>query len=329
MGRYAKVKPDARRELIVRYIQDGTAVTAEILAEKLGVDKKTIHRDITDIREMEGTRIEWDPKERAYHVLDPVYKFSKAFLKGEDAVTSLLIACAVLRDFRNTPLFAEVEKLTRILTENLPPKTAKYELTPRKYSYVHTQMAGVDPTIWKVVVHGLNYNHRLQITYRAPHRSPTKREIIPLHLHGYKGGWYIIAYCTLRDQELTFNMSRVLDAEDTGEEFSPAAYPFDIEQYFPFTSQIIHGVDPTPCTVKFTAMVADRVREVTYYDSQKCTTNEDGSVTMTFNATDLFSATRFILEWGGEARAVKPRELVESVRKAIATLAKAHRLTMR
>ena len=48
------------------------------------------------------------------------------------------------------------------------------------------------------------------------------------------------------------------------------------------------------------------------------------SVTMTFDSADLFSATRFVLEWGGEARALRPRALVESVRECIYALAEAH-----
>jgi predicted DNA-binding transcriptional regulator YafY len=65
-------------------------------------------------------------------------------------------------------------------------------------------------------------------------------------------------------------------------------------------------------------------KAVTWFEGQKIKTKEDGSVTMTFDAADIISATRFVLEWGGEAKALKPRALVAGVRECIAALAGAH-----
>ena len=307
-------------------IQQGRACTVERLARELGVNNKTIQRDVKKMRLKEGIKIKWDAGEGCYKLLEPVHKLSRVILKGEDAVTSLLIACSVLRDFRYTPLSSEMEELTKALTSNLPSKTAHYELIPQKYSFVHSQMASVNPKIWKIVVHTLNVNHELKITYKKPNDEPEARIIQPLHLRGYKGGWYIVAYCKMRGKQRTFSMSRILDAEDTGDEISAEAATFDPDQYFTCKSEIFRTEGPETCAVRFSPEVAVRVCEVTWFENQQIKANKDGSVTMTFDAADITSATRFVIEWGGEAKALRPRALVRNVRESISALAKAHRM---
>ena len=121
-------------------------------------------------------------------------------------------------------------------------------------------------------------------------------------------------------------MSRIQGAEDTGEEFSRVAYTFDPDHYFTCKQEIFRAEGPEYCEVKFTPYVAVRVREVTWFDEQKIKEHTDGSVTLCFEAADLFSAARFVLQWGGEAKALKPKQLVDNVRACIVELAKQHNL---
>ena len=66
--------------------------------------------------------------------------------------------------------------------------------------------------------------------------------------------------------------------------------------------------------VRFSDRVADYIREKKWHPSQKLRELKDGELEMTLTLSSLVEVRRWILNWGRDARAVAPRELVEEVR---------------
>ena len=249
---------------------------------------------------------------------------NQSFITGENEVTAFLIACAMMRDFSSAPLSDEMEALRKNLMSGKTNPSAPAQPNPSKYSFIHPRAARIDPKIWKVCVGALNACRKLDIVYKKLGAKPERRRIVPLHLRGAKGGWYLAAHCELAGATRTFALSRIQEAEDTGEAFSPANYKFDPDRYFRPSTDIFHAGTYYKCAVKLTGWAADHAREMTFFANQKLADHRDGSVTMEFGTEDLFSAAEFVMSMAGAARALKPKALVEKVRENIGALGKAH-----
>jgi predicted DNA-binding transcriptional regulator YafY len=62
--------------------------------------------------------------------------------------------------------------------------------------------------------------------------------------------------------------------------------------------------------------VADCIREKKWHESQQLRELKGGGVELRMKLSSLAEIERWILSWGGDAKVIKPRELVESVKKA-------------
>jgi len=68
--------------------------------------------------------------------------------------------------------------------------------------------------------------------------------------------------------------------------------------------------------IRFTARAADYIREKKWHPSQVLRDLKDGGAELKMKLSSLAEVQRWVLSWGGDAKVLKPRELVESVRAA-------------
>ena len=87
---------------------------------------------------------------------------------------------------------------------------------------------------------------------------------------------------------------------------------FDARQYL---QRSMSYESPYQIVVALDACVAQAIRE---WDSNwlEITDNDDGSITVQFNTTNLDWAAGWVLSYGSTAKVLEPPELVERVRKA-------------
>jgi|GEM_PF-1715347 predicted DNA-binding transcriptional regulator YafY len=326
MGKKADITKEERFQRIHALLNRQQPVSCDSLAEKLGVSTKTIQRDLEEMNGKIGGKIRWNSREGSYRYTQPVSLWNQTFIVGEDEVTALLLACSMMKDFSSVPLSDEMDRLSRTLMSGKYNPFAFDRPNPSKYSFVHTRMARVDPKIWKICIGALNGCRKLDLVYQKLGCKPVKRRIVPLHLRGTKGGWYLVSHCESAEGQRTFNMSRIREAEDTGEQFSPANYHFDPDQYFRKRTDIFKAGANHSCEVRLTDWAVERVKEMTFFDGQKLVPQPDGSAILRFETEDLFSAAEFVMIMAGNARALKPVKLVKKVKENIRALAKAHRI---
>ena len=62
--------------------------------------------------------------------------------------------------------------------------------------------------------------------------------------------------------------------------------------------------------------MADYIREKKWHDSQQLKELKNGGLELQLKLSSLSEVERWILSWGGNAVAVRPAELVNSVRQA-------------
>ena len=330
MGKHSLIDKVERLHEIHKILDAGRSVTKADLARILGVTEKTIQRDLQDLREKVGAEIIWDASARTLKYATPALALPPLVVHSEDEVFAVLVASQVLREFKNTHLGRYMEGIASHLMEHMSEKDREYILSPDKFSYVHAPVAHIDPEVWETVTAALRHNRLLDITYQKVDGSkPSKRKIAPLHLRGFQGRWYLLAYCYRRNQVLIFHVSRIREAKPHADgTFNPkrSIFRVDLATYFPSASQMFVSDDTYDCRIRFSPTVAERVKEVTWVEGQTVEDEADGSVVLSFSVPSLVEVCHFVLQWGGEAEALEPEALVEMIRADLDRLCEVYRL---
>ena len=72
-----------------------------VLAEELGVDRRTIRRDLAEMRDELRAPVEFNRERRGYWYSEPTYRLP-AFVLAEGELISLFLAERMMREFRGT-----------------------------------------------------------------------------------------------------------------------------------------------------------------------------------------------------------------------------------
>jgi proteasome accessory factor C len=99
------------------------------------------------------------------------------------------------------------------------------------------------------------------VYYTAGRDAVTERTIEPYGLVDQGGVWYVVAHCRSRKAELPFRVDRIRTAELTREEYL-VPDDFSLERYRSPEPYVDAG-EEQPVRVRFSAAVAERVREST------------------------------------------------------------------
>jgi proteasome accessory factor C len=147
---------------------------------------------------------------------------------------------------------------------------------------------------------------RLDIEYYTAARDDlTTRRIDPEHVFSSIGNWYVVAWDHLADAERLFRADRIRSATPTGETFEPRGLMGAGRPLYTRSSG----------DIPIRLVLAPGARWVAeYYEIERATEREDGSLEVTLPAKALPWVAKLILRLGGEATVVGPDELAEMVR---------------
>ena len=91
---------------------------------------------------------------------------------------------------------------------------------------------------------------------------------------------------------------------------------FSLEKELRDSFGVHSGEGQFDVVIQFTARAADYIREKKWHESQQLRELKNGGVELSLKLSSLVAIERWILSWGGDAKVVKPRELIESIRQA-------------
>ena len=187
-------KQDRLLELFFRGLR-GEALSAQKLAEEYGVSKRSVSRDLSDLkafcadhRELVGhTELEYDYQEKAYRLsMDEVLTNQELFV----LVKMLMDTRALDRE----EAFALVEKLKRLTTRRDRPildKLLDKELA--RYHEVKHDCDSLQDTLWKLA-DVISRRQEITIHYYRSDRTYNERRVQPLSLMFSEYYFYLIAY---------------------------------------------------------------------------------------------------------------------------------------
>ncbi|HVO29827.1 MAG TPA: WYL domain-containing protein, partial [bacterium] len=167
--------------------------------------------------------------------------------------------------------------------------------------------------------------HRtLEMTYFSmSRRAESVRRVDPWRLWWTEHGLYLVAFCHVHGGEpRTFAVERIRRLRATFDRFHPRE-ELDWNEYVRGVFGVYRGAEAR-VVVHFSARVAPLVRERRWHESQELMELPGGEVGLAMRVAGIDEVARWILSFGGEARAIEPPDLVRRVRAEAEAIRASH-----
>src|SRR5690242_5472005 len=309
-------RPPLERMLrIHQALQTGGYPNATALARDIEVATKTIHRDIEFMRDRLNLPVEFDASRNGYFYNGEVSAFpTMQITEGE--IVALVVAEKALQQYRGTsfekPLLSAIKKMEQALPDTISLNLADIDQT---ISFRTRAEPVLNLETFDALARAVAQRKQLELQYRKPGQSAEKRLVDPYHLANINGEWYLFAFDHARKDLRTFVPARIQSVKPTGKTFE-RTQKFSLERRLRDSFGVHAGEGKFEVVIHFTPRAADYIREKKWHPSQILRDLKDGGAELRMNLSSLAEVQRWVLSWGGDARVLKPRELVESVKNA-------------
>ncbi|MFQ5595889.1 MAG: WYL domain-containing protein, partial [Anaerolineae bacterium] len=292
---------------------------ASDLAEELGVSVRTLHRYIAMLDEM-GIPVYSERGPHGGFSLVRGYKMPPLVFTPEEAV-AVYLGTSLVEEIWGQ-LYEDAARGALAKLDNVLPDEQRHEVAWARRTLAATGMHRGDqepltPFLEKLR-RAVRERRRVAMVYRGWARPGTlPRDVDPYALVHRWGWWYVIAYCHLRGAIRTFRVDRIGELTLLDETFDMPA-DFDIQAHLAADSYTQPRVRIRMRFAPQAALLAWDNRA--YWDTLEEQPN--GSVVVTFAASDLEWPTNLALSYGPYAVVLEPERLRRRVSRrarAIAT----------
>jgi predicted DNA-binding transcriptional regulator YafY len=290
---------------ILTTIQQRPGITAPELAKLAGASVRSIYRDIKQLDEC-GIQIMLEGN-KGYYLIDR-YIQTPGQLRAEEylAISLYPIISGQTRlkghPFQSSFQSAMEKILTRFqVNDNL--------LQLGKRIRIHTeQMNPVQDMIMQRVIEAIIQGVAIACEYYTMSREDlTKRVIDPYYLVPRGGYLYLIGYCHLREDVLTFRLSRFHSIELTDKKFR-IGDDFQIDQFLDKVWGIKAETDEVTFKVRFSRDVARYIKEHKYDFRPEFIDEQDGSLLLIVTTRGTEEFLRWMKQYGKDAELLEPKE---------------------
>jgi predicted DNA-binding transcriptional regulator YafY len=301
-------------------IRAGSYPSVHTFMDRFEVSERTVHGDLTFMRERLNAPLRYDHSRGGYAYTDPTYVLPTMFATEGDLL-AFFLSVELARRYLGTTFEAPLRKAVAALAFSLPDKVQlDMSLLARHYTFQPGATASANPTLLLALHEATHERWPVEITYFTASRGERNQRVIePYQLYNVRGEWQVIAFDHLRNQFRHFAVSRIevwklLKTQRfvRNPEFSPESY---LAQGF----LAEHGDVPVEVVIWFDEYQARYIRDKQWHPSQRIEEHADGSLTLVFTTGALAEVQRWVMSYGNHAEVTAPA----SLRTAIAAEASA------
>ena len=220
------IKRISRLTAILTQLQSTRSLTAASLAEKFGVSKRTIYRDI---RALERAGVPILTEEGKGYTLMKGYRIPPVMFSEKQANALILAEQLVLKskDASFIKDYSEaIEKIKSILRYSVQDKANLLADRTQYNEVVHKERSSNNLSDLQNAL----TNYRLvRIEYRNKEGAESSRLIEPFAILSAEN-WYLIAWCRLRKEFRFFRLDRIQKMVVLSENFEP--HNLSLQEYF-------------------------------------------------------------------------------------------------
>jgi len=286
-------------------------VTLREMAEQMGVNPKTIRRDLRAFAELGfPLDVEIGPRGRktwriaAPHQPPLCFTFDEAF--------ALYLGRQFLEPLAGTLFWQSAQSAFKKIHSLLNPSALDYleRLAPQVCS---TRVGASDYSkkaeLIDRLMQAIEDRRVAFLTYQSMQATePTTYDVHPYGLAYHRGSLYLIGHSVDHDQIRHWKVDRI---EEVRVDPYPFPWPddFDLQSHLRGSFGIYHGQGDVGVTIRFSATVARYVRESRWHESQRLTPQPDGTLLAEFRLTGTEEIKHWILSFGRHAEALSPPSL--------------------
>jgi len=191
----------------------------------------------------------------------------------------------------------------------------------RAVSFKNIGFGKADLTVFNHLSGAVLRQKEVEFNYRKPGDSKTTlRRVQPYHLSHRENLWYLIARDLERSALRTFALPRIHNVRVLNKTFVRPD-DFSSETFFSSALGVLGGSGNFEVSIRFSAKVADRVRERIWHESQKMEDLPDGRLNLSMRLGALAEVESWVLGWGSEAEVLGPPELRSRIRQVAQSVA--------
>jgi len=287
-------------------------MSAQDLADRIGVSKRTVYRDLMSMDSDAGLPI-W--QDAGKFGLESGAFLPPLALTLHEATTLFLAArlLAKVSDEHDTELIGALVKLAQILP---PVLAAHIEATVDVFSRMPPNPRFTQ--VFRVLAEGWAKQRVVQIEYDAgvydSSKPARKAKVQPLAIEpsALTHALYLLAWDEGRKARRTFKVERILSASLTPQEFEPVE-GYSAAAELARAWDVIADDEPINVVIRFSPSVAKRAAETLWHTSQETEDQADGSMIWRATVAGAREIKIWILGWGADAEVLDPASLRDDV----------------
>ena len=228
---------------------------------------------------------------------------------------------------KNTSIESDVENLTKKIEQILPDElflqatTGKFSNLLTNYSMGQYDYSGKNDIINKLI-EAITKRRKCLVTYDSPStQKENKFYIEPEKLLSYHSGLYLIFYVRTQNEFWLLAVHRILDLEVFDDVF-PNDHPFDEEDFVKNRFGLFSGKQEK-IKLKFDKSIRHYIEHNHWHATQEFSNDKKGNLILEMETAATPELISWILGWNKNVQVMKPKGLVEEIRKnLVETLAK-------
>lgn len=303
-ARYLKIA------MILHEHPDG--ISAQALADRIGVSKRTIYRDL-DAMDLDAGLPIWS--DRGRYGLEGGAFLPPLALTLHEATTLFLAArmLAKTSDEHDSELIGAFVKLAHIL----PPVLAEH-IRATVDAFAATPANPTFTRVFRVLAEAWAGRRVVEIEYDAgvydPSKGPRRTRVRPLAIEpsALTHALYLIGFDEGRGGRRTFKVERILSASLTPETFEAPTGEAPARELLR-AWDVIADEEPLDVVIRFSPAVAKRAAETRWHPSQEIEEQPDGSLLWRGRVAGMREIRIWIMGWGADAEVLEPPELRDDI----------------
>ena len=217
----------ARTLQILELLQSSQLRTVSDLADRLGVDDRTIRRDVARLNDL-GVPVETIRGRYGGYRLAAGQRVLPIMFSSEEVVT-VFLGLSQLQAAAQEPEVVAQTALSKI-KRALPSTDAKRIDALLSAMTSTNQPRGVapDPAVMLTLAEAVDHRQVLDLRYLNSSGVASRRMIHPYGLVAHMNQWYLLALDTAKDEERTFRVDRIRTAQAASATFTAPEH-FDVK----------------------------------------------------------------------------------------------------
>lgn len=203
---------------IEQAIQNLGYPSVERLQKELEVSRRTILRDIDELKIYYNAPIEYDRMRKGYYYSDNTY-FVKNMMLTESEVFAVTGILPLMERYNNTPLKKTIEKVYDTLAQMLSNQVEVQSSFANDVEFIADPIPVIAEEVFNDVFKATKLHRIMKFDYRKISATDyTPHELYPYKIYNQKGDWYILGFSPKHEKFATFTLARMKNIE-LGKEF--------------------------------------------------------------------------------------------------------------